>query len=623
MNCEQVKELLSAYLDAALAPQERREVEAHLLTCAECRQILADFQYFDTLLSQLPRIAPDHSLRERLFSSPEYLELTGTFGTRRRTDEPTAPFRRVEHDDPRRPRLIALPGGRNASPPSDTPTRYAPALDPFALGGGSTWRRSIRIMRLAIAAALLLTFGIGGLIGWNLWHLQQGATTTSGAITPPAGLQQGPLPAGTRFVFLRDGALWSAPTDGSGGIARLTPPGVTVAENWVVRTPLPGHAAGNMLAYIDLQHGFVHTLRSDGQNDTVLRQPLLKPGVSPASVWDTSTGASILSGLSWSADGSMLAFVADPAGTGSSGLYIYNVGTGEVHTVPLPMKGSVSHPVWSPDGVRIAFEFTHDGKTGILDYNTQNHGLLTIASSVAMAANPSDTVLTLDWSGSVDAPAITWSVGSGDHVHSLWLQRVGADVIAPRMLAAGDYSGAVYSRAGNQGLGAWLLVASHAGTAGDLISVNLNAATVRLTQGRQVGAVQWSPDGLYVSYLDALSSGAGTLHILNLATGVDTLIAMGVNDTPAPAWSPDSQRLAYSAGTHVLIVAAQGSKASQPLRLQGPASAFSWSVSSPSQLALAVSDGQEGIYLVDTQHGTLLQLDKNDAGGPILWTQIP
>jgi hypothetical protein len=622
MNCEQVKELLSAYLDAALAPPERREVADHLLTCSECSQVLIDFQYFDSLLTQLPRVSPDRSLRERIFSSSEYLELTGTFGTSSRVDEPTVPYWRVGRGDSARPQLIALRGGRSASPSSDTPTRYAPALEPFGRRR-SARGRGILIMRLAIAAALLLTFGIGGLIGWNLWHLQRSTASTTGAITPPAGLQQGPLPAGTRFVFLRDGALWSAPTDGSGGIARLTPPGVIVAENWVVRGALPGHTAGNMLAYIDLQHGFVHTLRSDGQNDTVLKQPLLKSGVSPESVWDTDTGASILDSLSWSPDGSMLAFVADSAGTGSPGLYIYSIGTGAVHAVPLPMQGSVSHPVWSPDGVRIAFEFTHNGKTGILDYNTQNHGLLTIVSSVAAAANPSDTVLTLDWSGSTEAPAITWSVGNAGHVHSLWFQRVGDDMVKPRMLAAGDYSSAVYSRAGNQGLGAWLLVISHMGAAGDLISVNLNGAVLHLTQGKQVSDVQWSPNAQFVDYLDALSSGAGALHILNMATGVDTLIAMGANDTPAPAWSPDSQRLIYGAGAHVLIVAMQAIKASQPLRIQGPASAFSWSVASSSQLVLSVGDGQEGIYLVDTQHDTLLQLDKDDAGGPILWTQIP
>ena len=53
MNCEQVKELLSAYLDDALAPEEKRTIATHLETCSECNAMLADFRRFDTLLRQL------------------------------------------------------------------------------------------------------------------------------------------------------------------------------------------------------------------------------------------------------------------------------------------------------------------------------------------------------------------------------------------------------------------------------------------------------------------------------------------------------------------------------------------------------------------------------------------
>ena len=79
MNCEQVEELLSAYLDNALALEERLAVATHLQGCSHCSTILADFQRLDALLSQQPRVSPDPALRDRIFSSLEYLELTGTF----------------------------------------------------------------------------------------------------------------------------------------------------------------------------------------------------------------------------------------------------------------------------------------------------------------------------------------------------------------------------------------------------------------------------------------------------------------------------------------------------------------------------------------------------------------
>ena len=79
MNCERVEELLSAYLDNALASEEWQEVIAHLQTCTNCSTMLIEFSRNDALISHLPRVSPDPALRNRIFSSPEFLELTGTF----------------------------------------------------------------------------------------------------------------------------------------------------------------------------------------------------------------------------------------------------------------------------------------------------------------------------------------------------------------------------------------------------------------------------------------------------------------------------------------------------------------------------------------------------------------
>jgi Tol biopolymer transport system component len=252
-----------------------------------------------------------------------------------------------------------------------------------------------------------------------------------------------------------------------------------------------------MVAYIDLQSATLHTIRSDGLEDTVIKQPLLKHGVSPSSVWDTQTGMAILDSLTWSSDGSLLAFIADPAGTGLTNLYIYSKETGAVQMVALPSKGSVSNPIWSPDGVRLAFELTHNGTVSILDYNTQNRGLLTIADSIASQGNPGDSILTLDWSPDVNMPAITWSVGTIGHVHSIWVRRVGAAGTVASLLMSGDYVQAIYSRNGHSGEGSWLLVSSIIGRPGDLWRVDAipGARLVSLTSGRQIGFAWWSPDG--------------------------------------------------------------------------------------------------------------------------------
>ncbi len=621
MNCEQVEELLSAYLDNALAPEEWREVTAHLQTCTTCSTTLAEYSRNDALLSHLPRVSPDPALRDRIFSSPEFLELTGTFDTGSEAQQdwtvPRLPSRSPRRDTPGRPQLVAIPGGRSTSP-----TPLVQAHQPARQRRKS---RRQRALLMVVAASVILVIGIGGLFGFRSWS-HQTQTTHNGAITPPTGPQQGgPLSAGLRFVFLRDGVLWSVLSYGSNKQAdRLTPSNVMVAANWVVSPAQAGRVAGDMLAYIDLQRAFVHVIRSDGQQDTIVKQPLLKSGIQPTSVWDTDTGATILNSLTWSKDGSMLAFVADPTGTGQTRLYIYSTETGITQMVSLSSKGSVSHPVWSPDGIRLAFEVVNNGSVSILDYNTQNHGLLTIISG--LNSQEEDSVLTLDWSPSLDEPAITWSVGVIGHVHSLWIRRVGVGgAIAPRRLLVGDYVQAIYSRNGHNGVGSWLVVISVAGHAGDLwrIDVVPGSGFVPLTSGKQVNFAQWSTDGMHVDYLDALSAGVGAFHIVNVMTGVDSLIATAVVNEPAPAWSGDGQELVYSTGTRIGVANLQANNKSEFLKLQGVASTFAWSVSSPHQLVVALRDMYQGIYLVDTSHGTSLQVDKLGASGPIEWTEIP
>ena len=652
MNCEQVEELLSAYLDDTLAlgetaqsaQQLKIDIAAHLQDCLHCSTMLADFSRFDDLIAHMPLISPSADLRNKIFSSPAYLELTGTtdaassYNFRQNSSESDfrVPFRNTKstrRDTPGRPQLVALPGGRSTSPnpaihppTSDIPSSRA-NTNPLRRRHKSNW--GLIVMRATIAAALLLTLGIGSLIAWNIWSQSNSIAKNTGTITPPAAPPQsgpGPFSAGMRFVFLRNGSLWSTPADGTSSARQLTPKNVTVAANWIVSSPLPGRYAGDMLAYIDLQQAQLHVLRSDGQRDITLSLPLLKTGISPSSVWDTSIGANILNGMAWSPDGSMLAFVADPTNTGLTSLYIYSQNSSTVQTVPLPLKGNISHPTWSPHSDRVAFEMTHNNSISILDYNTQNHGLLVITDNINARGVPTDTLLSLNWSPDTAIPAITWSVGVIGHIHSVWLRHVGNGGNAyPQELLLGDYVQAIYSNNGHGGVGSWLLVASAVGRATNLWRIDAiqGSLPVMLTSSKQVNFAQWSPDGTQIDYLDSISLGVGAFHVVNVTTLVDTFIASSVTNSPAPAWSSTGQQLVYSTGTQTVIVDLQQGKKLNPLSLRGLASTFIWSANSSNQLVLVLGDGQPGIYLVDSQHHTSHQIDTESTDGPILWTEIP
>jgi hypothetical protein len=197
--------------------------------------------------------------------------------------------------------------------------------------------------------------------------------------------------------------------------------------------------------------------------------------------------------------------------------------------------------------------------------------------------------------------------------------------IEPWRLLVGDYVQAIYSRNGNNSTGSWLVMTSVTGRAGDLwrIDVVPGSGFVRLTSDKQVNFAQWSTDGIHVGYLDALSSGVGTFHVVDIRTGVDSLIATGVVNDPAPAWSTDGQELVYSTGTRVGIVNLQAGNGTLSIKLKGVASSFAWSITSSHQVVVALRDMSQGIYMVDTLRNTMLQMDQLGASGPIEWTEIP
>jgi anti-sigma factor RsiW len=64
---------LSLYLDDALAPQERRAIEAHLAVCEQCRARLGELRSVARLVASLPERAPQRSLLPRRSALPGWL----------------------------------------------------------------------------------------------------------------------------------------------------------------------------------------------------------------------------------------------------------------------------------------------------------------------------------------------------------------------------------------------------------------------------------------------------------------------------------------------------------------------------------------------------------------------
>lgn len=137
MKCEQVKELLSAYLDGQLVADTYQRITYHLHHCRACSDTLADFRYLDTLLAQMPRVEPDTSLHVRIFASPIYRSTNIYPQPLQHPTQasPLPPFARAG-----RPHLVALPGGR-PSPLAITMLEEERATDKIALSSIASSQR--------------------------------------------------------------------------------------------------------------------------------------------------------------------------------------------------------------------------------------------------------------------------------------------------------------------------------------------------------------------------------------------------------------------------------------------------------------------------------------------------
>ena len=144
MGCAEAEELLGAYALDALPEDETRRVEEHLRTCAEHRALATELRRTSILLPlTVDEGNPSPDLRARIV---EAVKAT-----------PAQPA----------PRAEPVAAGREARGTAVMPLRGISRL--------SSW--AARSSRLAVAAAVALALGIGGLIGYQLGHSGQAPLT--------------------------------------------------------------------------------------------------------------------------------------------------------------------------------------------------------------------------------------------------------------------------------------------------------------------------------------------------------------------------------------------------------------------------------------------------------------
>lgn len=593
MTCEKAEDFLSAYLDDMLDPQHRREVEAHLQSCAACQAVLEDYRRFDLLLEQEPRVAPPEELYARIVESPEFVATTRARERGGRSGVLTA-LRSVA-------RVEAAP-----SAPPDVVQGESPGV---VAARGRRGVPGLARVALQTAAVLALILGSALLIKQGFLHSRgttgQSVTQTYGA--PPQN--SAPLSAGARVVYEHDGALWSAPEAGPEVAQRLTPAGVLVG-GWSVSPD------GTLVAYVDEQSGRLLVIRSDDQNNYVVAQHIAS-GKLATSFWATDAGTAINAGIAWAPNGERIAYLAGGTSTTATTLHLVNVDGSNDVVVDTGEAALLAQPTWSSDGLQVAYTHLENDIQGVFSYNT----VMRQATRLTELADTDDAHARVDrliWLPDTISPALTWATHDGTVYTGIFSAPTAQhSATALRLTPAGMPFAAVAYSAGHGG-GTWAVAPVNDNPT--LYTVSTHVAGLGLLGAPQgeVRSITWSPTGARVAFV-TLDGRVGLWSPWSTGGSSTVILSDLGHVTGAPAWSRDGGRLAVptSNGTASVRIAGDAASEKTILAATGDAGMLLWA-SDSNGLVLA---GPAGVTLVSGDGSVVKPVDTHaPQDGAVAWT---
>ena len=345
-------------------------------------------------------------------------------------------------------------------------------------------------------------------------------------------------PVGADGIAAADGEIYVMNADGSGRKQLTEKKGVYKRISW---SPDGRYIAFSAFRLDNGAYQTIYVMNVDGTRERYLTNQGDEYVMDPA--WWPA----------WSPDGLRIAFEY------GSDIYVINVDGSGQKTNLTNNEGSNSEPTWSPDGQRIAFISNRSGNDDIWVMNADGTGLINLTNSEARESEPSwqpSPEATFQTSTSIPTPALAPNPNAPTPTST-----PATTLPRPERTEQTAQGGKIAFTSFRDDDDFLAIYAMDANGKGLVKLTNLEGTPEHPT---------WSPDGRRIAFsLD------GEIYAINAdGTGLVNLTNFKSTDDSEPSWSPDGRRIVFvsydgnrEGNSDIYVMNADGS---EPARLTTP-----------------------------------------------------